>query len=68
MNFEIYDRLQAQLAGVGSSLRSDMKEILAKSQADEKSKELVEQSLTRVSKSLDELAIIISQALQAAAE
>lgn len=68
MNFEIYDRLQIQLAGVGSSLRSDMKEILAKSQADEKSKELVEQSLTRVSKSLDELAIMISQALQAAAE
>ena len=68
MNYEIYDRLQAHLAGVGESLRIDLQAILAKSSADQESKQLVEQTTIRVSKSLDELAIMISQAMQILSE
>ncbi|MBQ8357121.1 MAG: hypothetical protein IJX39_04865 [Clostridia bacterium] len=65
MDYREYDRIQVVLGGIGDDLRHEMKEILGKSTADAKTKALVDNACTRISKSIDELALLISQVMTA---
>lgn len=64
MDYNEYDKIQLDLTSIGDDLRSDLNAILTQSSADEETKELVKKTYIRISKSLDELAIIISRAAQ----
>lgn len=67
MDYKIYDRLQAQLGGVGDDFSSNCSKILEKSAADEQSKQLVKEICAANTIALNELAQSISDALIAAA-
>ena len=56
-----YDRIQADLGGIGDGLLLDMKEILEKSEADEATKALVSDSLKAVANALNALASNVSE-------
>ena len=65
MDYRDYDRIQAALGGIGDELRDELKEILNESVADANTKALVDNACTKITKSIDELALLISQAMVA---
>lgn len=56
-----YDNIQAALGGIGDGLLLDMKDILEKSEADEATKALVNDSIKAVATALNALAENVSQ-------
>ena len=60
MDYAKYDAIQAGLGAVGSELRLNAKELMAKSEADPETKKLVSEALEAVAFSLDSLAIEVS--------
>ena len=65
MDYREYDRIQAAIGGIGDELRNELKKILNKSVADANTKTLVDNACTKITKSIDELALLISQAMVA---
>ena len=65
MDYREYDRIQAAIGGIGDELRNELKKILNKSVADANTKTLVDNACTKNTKSIDELALLISQAMVA---
>ena len=68
VNYREYDRLQIELGGIGDELRAELKNVLADSNADQASKQLVTEACDRITKSFDRVALLLSQALRASAE
>ena len=56
-----YDNIQAALGGIGGGLLMDMKEILEKSDADEATKALVNDSVKAVADALNALSAEVSR-------
>lgn len=68
MDYNIYDKLQAELGCIGDEFSRNCSAILEKSAADEQSKQLVEEICAANVSALNELAKSISVALIAAAK
>ncbi len=68
MNYNEYDRIQMELTGVGDGLRSEIRHILMNSNADQETQELVSQVCNKISRSFDEIALLLSQAMRASIE
>lgn len=64
MNFDKYDNVQATLGSIGDTLRSDLKEVLAVSEADEATKKTINDAILKVSYVIDELSHQISTVAQ----
>ena len=67
MDYNIYDKLQAELGCIGDEFSRNCSAILEKSIADEQRKQLVEEICAANTSALNELAKSISVALIAAA-
>ena len=61
MNYFEYDRIQAELGGIGDGFKSNIHRIIALSDASAETVELVEKVCDQVSVSLNELSVIVSQ-------
>jgi len=68
MDYKLYDRLQAQLGGVGDSFEKRVKSALMISGADPETKSLVNTVSLEVKESLNNLAGYISDALIASSK
>ena len=68
MNYREYDRIQATLGGVGDAFRSQVNGIISDANTDNSVIELVEQVAFTASKSFDEIALLVSQAMRASIE
>ncbi len=65
MNFQEYDRIQASLGGVGDAFRSAISGVVSASNAETGVKDLVSNVASITSKIIDEMALLLSQAMQA---
>ena len=65
MDYREYDRIQAMLGGVGDTLRQEMQSILQESVADDATKALVKDACGQIAMRIDELALLLSQAMRA---
>ncbi len=68
MNYREYDCIQAMLGGVGEGFRSQVNGIISGANTDKHVIELVEQVAFTASKSFDEIALLVSQAMRASIE
>ena len=64
MDYEKYQKLQADLGGVGAEFQSSVKNIIQNSDADQHTKDLVNTVCAEIAKSLDQVAIYISNTAQ----
>ena len=64
MDYRKYDQLQAELGGIGDTLRSELQPLLEASTADADAKDLVRAVAICISRRLDELALTVSETLR----
>lgn len=64
MDYRKYDQLQAELGGIGDTLRLDLQPLLEASTADADTKDLVRAVAICISRRLDELALTVSETLR----
>ena len=68
LNYEIYDRLQAQLGGVSANFHSNVEEYLSSQQIDPQTRQLLSGLCAEFERTLDEISGIISDTLIAAGQ
>lgn len=61
MDYQMYDKIQADLGGVGDELKSELKKILSQSNADQQTKDLLDEFGNKICDTFDSFAKLISK-------
>ena len=61
MDYQMYDKIQADLGGVGDELQSELKKISSQSNADQQTKDLLNEFGKKICDTFNSLADIVSR-------